>query len=540
MPLEPKTAPLDLPSSQALPSPVGDARLVVCLEALASPQAQRSMFSEQVARDLAEHRPVPPSGSARVEVRELRRALFEQHPELAAADQPDLACYAKNMCTILALLKYRASMLREAPELGNAIAEHISSEFKNIRELGYPSTKVARSGHRWTYPELKQLLTRAEELFVPTPGKRSNARMMAVVVMTGEYPSLEALHALHGGLRGEAQMIFGARPDTATLAGTAVSLVVSGSRKSIQECFDIYTKALEDGAKIAADHRFFAPVVRTMAGFVMSGRFNSSMQDAYRAYRGLYREALKLFARSADTADLIRTTVALRLKGVYKTTEEAHAAFKTAQADMAVEVAADESLGKVSRSLTIYVYSKLYKDAAEIVAMYRKTLARAHELFDKDDFGRSLARTVTDWVIHKRFKSVDAVWKKHQALLAEAVPGGTADQDTANLGRALVFAVLKGEYESIGAARAIFPAIRSSCEEVFGANPDTKDVARTAAILVFNGTYSDAPSALRSYLQHLSDVRAEFLARGLQGELRLRPEVMRRFQSGPPATKPGA
>ena len=427
-------------------------------------------------------------------VRDLRRALFDLHPELISDGGPELARYAKNMCSVLALLGYRADKLRAVPELAQAVAKHIKGEFLQIFELGISASKAPLCAHLWSYPELQHLVKRAHELFDTGDGKRSNAKMMVVAVLRGSYPDIETLHSYYRETQAEALRVFGADEETASVAGSAVSLVINKDRASIAECHAAYVKALRVGENIAKRHKMFQPLVRTMAGFVMAGRFNDSMHAAFRVYRGLHREVEGLFADVPGVAELVRTTVLLRIKGTYKTTQAAFEAFQKIHTEMDACVAKDPELANVSRSLELAVFSKSYKSVDQVVERYRESLALAEVFFEKEENGRSFARTATDLVIQKRYKSIAAAHDRYQMLMQEI--SASPDAEGVEVSKTLVLAAWKGSHKSIVSARKTYLAALADCESKFG---EKDGVAGSAALLILRGRFEDAADARRHY-----------------------------------------
>lgn len=454
-----------------------------------------SGFAAQIAHELGEPRPCPRSGTPPREVRELRAALFQQHPELDKRREPALGTYVKNMCSVLGLLGYRATMLTTVPELSEALAAQLKAEYYAVKELGIPPSAISRRAHLWTFSELQDLVTRAPLLFDADKTQRPKSRMMIDLVMRGVHPDIDSLHARYREIVAESKQIFGADPETASVAGMAASLVIRKDRASITECYEIYKKALRGGERIAKRHEIFEPIVRTMAGFVMSGRYDS-MAEAWSVYRKVHADVEKHFADFSDAQALIRTTVVLIIKGSYKSARHAHEHLQKIHTDMEREVASNPDLAGVSRSLELLVYSKNYKTCAQVALRYRTALAAAEKIFEVDEFGRSLAKTAAHLVVQMRYKSVAAVHRAYRRLMKEAVRLCGPDEEGAEVAKTLVLSVLKGTYPSISEAREVYLAALADCEKRSESLPG---VVRSAALLILRNRFRDGAEAVEHF-----------------------------------------
>ena len=492
---------------QALRPPLPpEGRSALPVEEVASP-VRAPHLEAFVAERLAAPRPRPRAGSPTIAVRELRECLLGAEPgERQLGSNPALEAYARNICSVLALVDLQAAEVRANPALRIALIEHIEREYRELTELGIKPSAIVRRGHLYSAAEVRELIERAAELFRGAPGERSRERSMIELVLRGVYPDIEALHAAAKGIEAEAQIRFGGDPDTAGVAGMAAGLVIRRERRSIEECHAIYTTALREGEEITRTISEFGSISRGMASAVLAGRY-ASMAEAAAVWHRTATEVEAVF-KDSPYESLVRTTTGLVMRGTYSSAGAARAALERLQEEMDAATAEREDLTPIARSLMLMVYAQLYPAVPAVVERYEHALREADDLFSTDAAGRSLARTAAYLVTQRRYPSAAAMYERSRELEGAAVRLlGDGPAEVREVARTLVLSVLKGEQPSLPEAVGRYEEILAACEERF--TGPFAGAARTAATRVLRGQIRDVDAALSRYVEIQRDVEGE-------------------------------
>jgi len=508
--MDPTESPLR--ERPALPPPAPEeGRFSPTGEEIASPGLAPHLQSF-VAERLAGPRPRPRAGSPTIAVRELRECLLGAEPgERHLGSDPALQAYARNVCSVLALVDLQAAEVRANPALRSTLIEHIEREYRELTELGIKPSAIVRRGHLYSAAEVRHLVERAAELFRGAPGERSRERSMIELVMRGVYPDVEALYAASREVEAEAATRFGGDPDTAGVARMAAGLVIRRERRSVEECHTIYTSALREGEEIARGMPQFGSIVRGMASVVLAGR-HESMAEAAVVWQ---RTAAAVEAEFKDSPfeSLVRTTTGLVMRGTYRSAGAAREALERIHGEMDRATAGCAELAPIARSLTLMVYAQLYPSVSAALERYEHALREAEELFSTDAAGRSLARTAAYLVTQKRYPDAAAIHERSRALEGEAARLlGDGPAEVREVARTLVLSVLKGEQASLPEAVGRYEEVLAACEERF--TGPFAGAARTAATRVLRGQIRDVDAAMSRYVE---------IQRGVEDEIARHP-----------------
>jgi hypothetical protein len=425
-----------------------------------------------VEKDFAAERKRPKGGNQPKNVHRLRAQLAKALGGMPLSKQGLLGAYVQNMCAVLHLHGYCAKTVAASPELQTVLATQLRKDFDRIVELKIGKTAIAERAHLWTVPQIEQMVTSAQRYF-QREGKRSCAQGMIDAVMRGAHPSMDALIEAHAELEKKAQANFGKDPATARVMRSAISIALKRPSRTLDSSHERYTTALACGEQIAKQDREFAPVVRTMAGFVMDGRF-ASMHEAHRRYTEVRLTVEKSFARWKTGKDFVRSATLLILKGQYASPLEVRRGWNACHKNMLVEAKRDVRLKPAARTLAGLLLAGSYKSPKVIADKYLTALDEATQLFGKNRFGRTFARNAASLVVQKRFGSALKVWERYQQLCKDA------DREIPHLPEAsavrgsLITVVLRGECDSLRTALQLFESSLSVVKQTKAATRSGK------------------------------------------------------------------